>query len=57
MNTIPQYLTIGLRTYKTRKLAQDEYSVWHCNDICSLKYLGEWTKQQLIKCWEYGELV
>lgn len=57
MKTIPQYLEIGIRTYKTKRIARGEYSVWHCNDIASLRYLGEWTKQQLIKCWERGELV
>jgi len=57
MKTIPQYLHLGLKTYKTRKLAKDDYSIWLCNDICSLKYLGEWTRQQLIRCCEYGELL
>ncbi len=57
MKTIPKYLEIGIRTYKTKLIARGEYSVWHCSDIASLRYLGEWTKQQLIKCWERGELV
>ena len=57
MKKIPQYLEIGIRTYKTKAVAQGFYSVWHCKDICSLRYLGEWTKQQLIKCWERGELI
>lgn len=57
MKTIPQYLSIGLKSYKTKALARGFYSVWECKDIASLKYLGEWTKQQLIKCWERKELI
>jgi hypothetical protein len=57
MKRIPQYLEIGIRMYKTKPIARGLYSVWQCTDLCSLKYLGEWSKQQLLKCWEYGELI
>ena len=57
MQKIPQYLDIGIRRYKTQKHNKNTYSVWECKDICSLRYIGEWTKTQLIKCWEREELV
>ena len=57
MKRIPTYLEIGIRTYKTKSLAGGFYSIWECIDISSLKYLGEWTKAQLIKCRERGHLI
>ncbi len=57
MKTIPNYLHIGVQTYKTKRIARGEYSVWHCKDICSLKYMGQWTQSQLLKSLKHGELM
>jgi hypothetical protein len=54
---LPTFFEIGLKTYKLKPLARDWYSVWQCTDITSLKYLGEWQKEQLIKCSNRGELI
>ena len=56
MTTIPTYLKIGIKQYKIKPVAGGFYSIWQCKDICSLKYLGEWTKQDIIKCYKRGEL-
>lgn len=56
MKQTAQYLEIGNMTYKIKNKSQGVYSVWHCLDICSLRYLGERTIQQLIKSCECGAL-
>lgn len=57
MKKIPQYMQIGLEIYKTQRISREDYTVWQCKDIGSLKYLGEWTSRQLMRCYQRGELI
>jgi len=57
MKKSQQYLEIGTKTYKIQQIARKLYDVYLCMDICSLKYIGQWTGKQLKQCWEREVLV
>jgi len=51
------YMQIGLKTYKIQPKYRGGFTVWDCKDIATLKYVGERTRRQLIKCYTHGELI